>query len=336
MPQDVPYEGVVGRTLDDSTPWWPPLPSAPDGTPNVVMVLLDDVGYAQFGCYGSDIATPTFDRLARDGLRYSNFHTTALCSPTRACLLTGRNHHSNGMGRIVEFAQGFPGYDATIPKANGMLSEVLARSGLRQLRGREVALDAGAGDDDGRVEATVAARPRLRSFLWLHGGRDRPVPPGSRARQPPGRSARHAGDGLPPHRGPRRPRDRVSSTICAQPRPTSRSSSTSRPVLATRRTKRRASTSRSTAVASTTAGIDGATKSFARQVASALLPEGTQLFGAAALDPGLGLARHRRATAVRPHDGGLRRVPRAHRRAGRPCRRPPRARSVSSTTQSCW
>ena len=129
MPQDVPYEGVVGRTLDDSTPWWPPLPSAPDGAPNVVMVLLDDVGYAQFGCYGSDIATPTFDRLARDGLRYSNFHTTALCSPTRACLLTGRNHHTNGMGRIVEFAQGFPGYDATIPRANGMLSEVLREAG---------------------------------------------------------------------------------------------------------------------------------------------------------------------------------------------------------------
>ncbi len=123
------FGGVIGRTYEDSTPWWPDLPSAPNGAPNVVMVLLDDVGYAQFGCYGSDIETPTFDRLAKSGLRYSSFHTTALCSPTRACLLTGRNHHSNGMARIVEMSAGFPGYDATIPKANGFLSEVLVRNG---------------------------------------------------------------------------------------------------------------------------------------------------------------------------------------------------------------
>ena len=120
---------MIGRTLAESTPWWPPLPTPPDSAPNVVMVMLDDVGYAQFGCYGSDIATPTFDRLARRGLRYSNFHTTALCSPTRACLHTGRNHHSNGMARIPEFAAGFPGYDATISPANGFLSEVLGGHG---------------------------------------------------------------------------------------------------------------------------------------------------------------------------------------------------------------
>src|ERR1022692_2050366 len=129
MPTDRPFEGVIGRTLDQSTPWWPPLPAAPENSPNVVIVLLDDVGYAQFGCYGSDIATPTFDRLAGDGLRYSNFHTTALCSPTRAALITGRNHHTNGMGRIVELATGFPGYDATVPRENGMLSEILLGEG---------------------------------------------------------------------------------------------------------------------------------------------------------------------------------------------------------------
>jgi arylsulfatase len=123
------FEGVIGRTLDESTAWWPPLPSGPPGAPNIVIVLLDDVGYAQFGCYGSDIPTPTFDRLAAGGLRYSNFHTTALCSPTRACLLTGRNHHVSGMARIVEFASGFPGYDATMPAANGFLSEILLREG---------------------------------------------------------------------------------------------------------------------------------------------------------------------------------------------------------------
>src|SRR3954465_6241645 len=117
------FEGVIGRTFDDSTPWWPELPQPPLGadSPNVVVVLLDDVGYAQFGCYGSDISTPTFDRLAGGGLRYAHFHTTALCSPTRACLLTGRNHHASGIGRIVEFASGYPGYDAAMPMANGML-----------------------------------------------------------------------------------------------------------------------------------------------------------------------------------------------------------------------
>ncbi|MGO9559380.1 MAG: arylsulfatase [Acidimicrobiales bacterium] len=129
MPSEQPYEGVVGRTIEESTPWWPPLPSAPEGAPNVVVVLLDDVGYAQFGCYGSDLRTPTFDRLAAEGLRFSNFHTTALCSPTRAALLTGRNHHSAGMARIVEFASGFPGYDATIPPDCGFLSEVLRSAG---------------------------------------------------------------------------------------------------------------------------------------------------------------------------------------------------------------
>jgi arylsulfatase A-like enzyme len=116
------FEGVIGRTFAESTPWWPPLERAPEGAPNVVMVLLDDVGYAQFGCYGSDIATPHFDRMAGEGVRFGNFHTTALCSPTRACLMTGRNHHASGMARIVEFASGFPGYDATIPPNNGFLS----------------------------------------------------------------------------------------------------------------------------------------------------------------------------------------------------------------------
>ena len=124
-----PFEGTIGRTYDDSVAWWPPLHSPPEGAPNVVVVLLDDVGYAQFGCYGSDIATPCFDRLAAQGRRYANYHTTALCSPTRACLLTGRNHHSNGMARVVEIAAGFPGYNATIPKENGFLSEILLGAG---------------------------------------------------------------------------------------------------------------------------------------------------------------------------------------------------------------
>ena len=94
-----------------------------------MVVLLDDVGFAQFGCYGSDIRTPTFDALAAAGLRYSNFHTTALCSPTRAALLTGRNHHTVGMGRVAEIASGFPGYNAEMSHNDGMISEILVRNG---------------------------------------------------------------------------------------------------------------------------------------------------------------------------------------------------------------
>ncbi len=123
-----PFEGVIGRTFEESVAWWPPLPSPPKDAPNVVIVVLDDVGYAQIGCFGSDIATPCFDGLAAGGLRYANFHTTSLCSPTRAALLTGRNHHSNGMARIIELPSGFPGYDATIPKENGFLPEILLRN----------------------------------------------------------------------------------------------------------------------------------------------------------------------------------------------------------------
>lgn len=95
----------------------------------MVMIVLDDVGFAQIGCYGSEIDTPNLDGLAAGGVQLANFHTTALCSPTRACLLTGRNHHTNGMGRITDLALGFPGYCARIPRRNGFISEILATHG---------------------------------------------------------------------------------------------------------------------------------------------------------------------------------------------------------------
>ena len=123
------FGGLIGRTWRESKPWWPPEPERPVGAPNVVMIVLDDVGFAQLGCYGSDIDTPALDSLAATGLRFSSFHTTSLCSPTRACLLTGRNHHSNGMGRIAELSTGFPGYWGRIPRSNGLLSEMLASHG---------------------------------------------------------------------------------------------------------------------------------------------------------------------------------------------------------------
>ena len=123
------FGGVIGPTWRESTPWWPPDPHPPPGAPNLLLVVLDDVGYAQLGCYGSDIDTPNLDRLAAGGVRLANFHTTALCSPTRACLLTGRNHHSCSMGRIADLAVGYPGYWGRIPRTHGFLSEILGAHG---------------------------------------------------------------------------------------------------------------------------------------------------------------------------------------------------------------
>lgn len=123
------FRGRIGRYWWESEPWWPPEPRAPKGSPNVVLIVLDDVGFAQLGCFGSDIDTPSLDRLAAHGLRFTNFHTTALCSPTRAALLTGRNHHACGMGRVIELAAGFPGYDARIPRSCAMLPAMLTPHG---------------------------------------------------------------------------------------------------------------------------------------------------------------------------------------------------------------
>jgi arylsulfatase len=123
------FAGRIGRYHWESEPWWPDPPTPPAGAPNVLVIVLDDVGFAQLGCFGSDIATPHLDALAAAGLRFTNFHTTALCSPTRACVLTGRNHHAVGMGRIVDLAMGFPGYDACIPRHVPLLPAMLTPHG---------------------------------------------------------------------------------------------------------------------------------------------------------------------------------------------------------------
>src|SRR5689334_20189611 len=117
--------GKVGATVGDSTPWWPVKAAPPAGAPNILLVLFDDVGFSDFGCYGSPIKTPTIDRLAAQGLRYTGFHTTAMCSTTRAALLTGRNHHSVGVGCLANFDSGFPGYRGKIAKEAGTLAEML-------------------------------------------------------------------------------------------------------------------------------------------------------------------------------------------------------------------
>jgi arylsulfatase A-like enzyme len=123
------FSGVIGRTPDVSSPAWPEPRRAREGAPNVLYIVLDDTGFGQLGCYGSPISTPNLDALAADGLRYSNMHTTALCSPSRSCMLTGRNHHSNAMACITEGSMGYPGSNGNIPFENGFLSEMLLQQG---------------------------------------------------------------------------------------------------------------------------------------------------------------------------------------------------------------
>src|SRR6478752_9500883 len=124
-----PFPGVIGRTADESSPAWEAPLRAREGAPNVLIVVLDDTGFGQLGCYGSPIATPNFDALAGNGLRYNNMHTTALCSPSRSCSVTGRNHHSNAMACITEGSEGYPGANGHIPLENGFLSEILLQNG---------------------------------------------------------------------------------------------------------------------------------------------------------------------------------------------------------------
>ena len=129
MKQHEPFEGTIARTHTESTPWWPTPPHPGEAAPNVVVVLLDDLGFAQLGCFGSDIDTPNIDRLAAGGLRFTNFHVTPVCSPTRAALLTGRNHHTVGMRSVSNFSTGFPNMRGHVSNHAATMGEVLRDAG---------------------------------------------------------------------------------------------------------------------------------------------------------------------------------------------------------------
>jgi arylsulfatase A-like enzyme len=123
------FGGVIKEDAKDSKPWWPPMVVPPKGAPNVLLIMTDDSGYGVPSTFGGVIPTPTLDRLAQVGLRYTQFHSTALCSPTRAALITGRNHHSVGYGQVSEFATGYPGYDSIIGPENATVGRILADNG---------------------------------------------------------------------------------------------------------------------------------------------------------------------------------------------------------------
>ena len=126
---DAPFGGVIGRVAKESKPDFPKDVTAPKGAPNVLLIMTDDTGFGASSTFGGPIPTPNFDRMAKNGLKYNQFHTTALCSPTRAALLTGRNHHTCGMANITEFATGYPGYTSLIPKSVGTIGNILVNNG---------------------------------------------------------------------------------------------------------------------------------------------------------------------------------------------------------------
>ncbi len=128
-PPPMPFGGVIKETAKDSTPWWPPRVVPPKGAPNILLIMTDDQGYGVSGTFGGVIPTPALDRIAKAGLRYTQFHSTALCSPTRAALITGRNHHAVGFGVVTELSTGYPGYNSVIGPDNATIGTILRDNG---------------------------------------------------------------------------------------------------------------------------------------------------------------------------------------------------------------
>ena len=130
----IPFGGVIKEEAKDSKPYWPPRVVPPKGAPDVLLIMTDDQGYGISSTFGGVIPTPALDRVANAGLRYTQFHSTAMCSPTRAALITGRNHHSVGFGVIGEFSTGFPGYDSIISPEKATIGTILRDNGFSTSR----------------------------------------------------------------------------------------------------------------------------------------------------------------------------------------------------------
>jgi arylsulfatase A-like enzyme len=126
---EAPFAGVINRDVRKSTPQWPTVVTAPKDAPNVILVLVDDVGFSTTSTFGGPVPTPNFDKLAKAGLRYNEFHVNAICAPSRAALLSGRNNHEIGFGTITEHAQGYPGYNSVWPKSSASIAKVLSENG---------------------------------------------------------------------------------------------------------------------------------------------------------------------------------------------------------------
>ena len=168
-----PMAGKTAERLQDSAMKWPAEPKRlPDGAPNILIVLLDDVGFGISETFGGEVRTPTLARLASEGVAYNGFHTTSICSPTRASLLTGRDHTRVGNGTIAERAVAFDGYTGVMPKDSRDRRRGAEELRLPHRRLRQVAQHAGDRNDGDRTEGPLAERLRLRIFLRFSGRRD--------------------------------------------------------------------------------------------------------------------------------------------------------------------
>ena len=327
------FSGTINVDIRDSKPDWAPFepPKAPDGAPNVLYIVLDDVGFSALNCYGGPIETPNIDRIADAGVRYTQWHTTALCSPTRSCLLTGRNHTRNSMACITEAAIGFPNASGTVPPENGMLSEILGERGWNTYMVGKWHLCPTDEMNLGGHPAQLAVGARFRALVRVPGRRDQSVVPGPRLRQPHGRPAPHARPGIPPHRRhhrqgarvhPRREGDRAGEAVLPLlrtrrlPRPAPRPQGMDRQVQGPVRHGLRGD-ARTDARAPEAAGVGAG-----RHRAAADQPDrdagdahraGRQAVPRAGLHAAVGLAERRREEAVRADGGGLRGLPGARR-----------------------
>jgi arylsulfatase A-like enzyme len=217
-------------TTDDSVPGEYPLSHPGQDAPNVVVIVLDDLGFGQLGCFGSDVATPNIDRLATEGLAYNRFHVTAICSPTRACLLTGRNHHAVGMGFLTDMPMAYPGYTARVPKSAATLPRVLRDAGYNTMAvGKWHLVTGGERSHAGPFDRWPLGFGFERYYGFLQGDTN--------------------------HWSPNLVRD---NHYVGTPRPSAPSSSTGRSARSMRRTTWRRSGSRRTAGGSTRVGSAGA------------------------------------------------------------------------------
>ena len=206
--------GLTTYDAKDPDTAYPPIEETlpPEGAPNVLVVLLDDVGFGASSAFGGPCAMPTAERLAGDGLKFNRFHTTALCSPTRAALLSGRNHHTVGMGGITEIATSAPGYNSLRPHRVRAAGRDAEAQRLQHRAAGQVPRGAGLADQpDGPVRQLARRGRRLRVLLRLHRRRDQPVLPRPVRRHDPGGAGQDPGGGLPPDRGPDRQGHRVGA-----------------------------------------------------------------------------------------------------------------------------
>ena len=328
------FPGVMGRTVGESSPAWPRPLRAKPGSPNVLFIVLDDTGFGQLGCFGSPIRTPNLDRLAANGLRFNNMHTTALCSPSRSCMLTGRNHHSNAMACITEGATGYPGSNGLIPFENGFLSEMLLAHGYNTFAVGKWHLTPTEQCSAGRPLRSLAARPRLRALLRLHGRRHAASTTRTSSTTTTRSSRRST-----PEEGYHLTEDLVDHAIefiadakqVAPDKPFFMYFCTGRDARAPPRAAR---------VGRQVQGpVRRRLGRLPRRRCSsgssswASCPPGTQLSRARSRRRGLGQPRRRREAPLRADDGGLRRLPRAHRPPHRAAARRSSRRSGSSTTR---